>query len=173
MTKAEREQWSKLDTDPQAEKFIAEFRARRSDNFRREVAERAKNADKYRSFGKSRGSKTLRCKIVILLGPPTSMDVVDDLLTTPEKRDGPNMATRMVNMNAGDELVSSASTSRIVRIIHFNYQGPVARSVDRKSIDVTVEVDPVSGNDSIESYSDALELGRIFEVAAQSWIRKP
>src|SRR5207244_2284997 len=153
----EREQWSKLDNDAQAEKFIAEFHARRFDNFRREIAERAKNADKYLSFGKSRGSKTLRGKIVILLGPPTSMDVADYVLTTPGKRDSPNMVTRIVNMNS-DDIVSSTSTCRVVRITHFNYLGAIANTLDRRSIDVSVEVDPISGRDTIESYSEALDL---------------
>lgn len=172
MTRAEREQWSKLDSDAQAEKFIAEFRARRPANFRKEVAERAKNADKYLTFGNTRGSKSLRGKIIILLGPPTAMEVSDDVVTTSEKRDSPNVATRIVNMNANDGILSSASTSRVVRTIHFNYQGAIARTADRQSIDVSVDVDPVSGKDSIVSYSDEMDLEQIFETVARSWIKR-
>ena len=173
MTGAERAEWAVLDSDAGAEKFIAEFRARRPDHFRKEVAERAKNADKYLSFGKARGSQTLRGKIVILLGPPTSMDFEDEVLTTQAKRDSPTVAGFIDNMNAGNTVGSSASTSKVVRIIHFNYQGAIAKTADRKSIDVTVEVDPVSGKDSIESYSQEADLDQIFEAVAQSWIRKP
>ena len=41
MTKAERDQWSRLDSDTAAEKFIADFHARRPANFEKEVAARA------------------------------------------------------------------------------------------------------------------------------------
>src|SRR6476646_1710625 len=73
MTRAERDQWSKIDTDADAGKFVADFRAKRPDNFQKEVADRAANADKYLTVAKTPGSKSLRGKIVILLGPPTQM----------------------------------------------------------------------------------------------------
>ena len=71
MTSAEREQWKTVSTDAQAETFVAEFLAKRDPKFAAEVATRAQNADKYLSIGKTKGSRTLRGKVVILHQPAT------------------------------------------------------------------------------------------------------
>ena len=195
MTKAERDQWSKVDTDADAEKFIADFHARRPDNFEKEVADRAANADKYLTVGKTQGSKSLRGKVVILLGPPTSMDMSERALSNSEKRDNPMVAGAMSNMNAadtgggggmgngrasdaggvgggGNSLGGSMSTSQVVRIMHFNYQGEVAKTADRKALDINVEVDPNTGKDRMGSRREESDLNSVFELVAQSWIKK-
>src|SRR5689334_23470611 len=102
MTKAERAQWAKLDTDAEAEKFIADFHARRLDNFQKEVADRAEHADKLLTIGKTEGSKSIRGKVVILLGPPSRIDVSEETVKNSEKRDNPFVAGLMSNMNAAD-----------------------------------------------------------------------
>jgi len=180
MTHAERDQWSKLDSDSDAEKFIADFLAKRPANFEKEVADRAANADKYLTVGKTRGSKSLRGKVVILLGVPTAMDSSEQSVTTSSKRDNPVMASAISNFNApgGSEnmsdgtVVKEMSTQNSVRIMHFNYQGAVARTADRKSIDVYVEVQSNTGKDRAASGSQAADLDSIFELVAQSWIKK-
>jgi len=188
MTRAERDQWSKIDSDADAEKFVADFRARRPDNFEKEVADRAANADKYLTVGKTPGSKGLRGKVVIVLGPPTQMDVADRAITS-RKSDGGAMAGAMSNMNGGDgdpggstkrgggggggnAVASTMSTASVVRVMHFNYQGAAAKAADRKQLDVNVEVDPNSGKDRFSSRSEESDLDSIFEVVAQSWIKK-
>jgi GWxTD domain-containing protein len=189
MTKAEREQWAKVDTDADAEKFIADFHAKRPDNFQKEVADRAANADKYLTVAKTPGSKSLRGKIVILLGPPTQMDVVDRAVSS-GKNDSGAMAGAMTNMNGTDgggsaghtgkggdsgsvnSIGSSMSTSSVVRVMHFNYQGAVAKTADRKQIDLDVEIDPNTGRDRIPSRGEESDLDSIFELTAQSWIKK-
>ncbi len=184
MTKAEREQWSKVDTDADAEKFIADFHAKRADNFEKEVADRAANADKYLTIGKTQGSKSLRGKVVILFGPPSRIDLSERTETNSEKRDNPTVAGVMSNMNSADSggggrggdsnnsMGNSMSTSTTVRIMHFNYQGAIAKTVDRKQIDVNVDVDPISGKDHMESRGEESDLNSMFEVVAQSWIKK-
>ena len=184
MTKAEHEQWSKLDTDADAEKFIADFRARRPDTFEKEVADRAANADKYLTIGKTEGSKSLRGKVVILLGPPSHIDIAEQQVTNSSKRDNPMIAGLMSNMNSAESgggkgggdsnnsMGNTISTSTVVRIMHFNYQGPIAKTADRKQIDINVEIDPVSGKDHSQSRSDEKDLDTIFELVAQSWIKK-
>jgi GWxTD domain-containing protein len=184
MTKAEREQWSKLDTDADAEKFIADFHAKRPDTFPKEVAERAANADKYLTVAKTEGSKSLRGKVVILLGPPTHIDISEQSVTNSSKRDNPMIAGLMSNMNSADSggggkggdsnnsTGNSMSTSTVVRIMHFNYQGQIAKTADRKQIDVNVEIDPNTGKDRAQSRSDESDLNSIFELVAQSWIKK-
>jgi GWxTD domain-containing protein len=195
MTKAERDQWSRLDTDADAEKFIADFHAKRPDTFQKEVADRAANADKYLTVGKTPGSKSLRGKVVILLGPPSSIDVSERTLSSSEKHDNPLVAGAMSNMNSADtgggggmnnsrasdaggvggglnNLGGSMSTSSVVRVMHFNYQGAAAKTADRKQLDVNVEVDPTTGKDRIASHSEESDLNSVFELVAQSWVKK-
>lgn len=189
MTSGERDQWSKIDSDAVAEKFIADFIAKRPANFEKEVADRAANADKYFTIAKMQGSKSLRGKVVILLGAPTAMDVSERAVANSSKRDNPMIAGLMSNMNSsasggsggggraggGDgngSLGSTMETSTVVRIMHFNYQGPVAKAADRKQIDVNVEVDPVTGKDRMATRAETADLDSIFELVAQSWIKK-
>src|SRR5205814_4911287 len=147
MTKAEREEWLKIDNDDAAGKFVADFLAKRPANFEKEVADRAANADKYLTVAKTPGSKSLRGKVVILLGPPSQMDVAEQTVSNSAKRDNPSVASQMSNMNSsgvgstggrgggGDDagsLGNTMSTSTVVRVMHFNYQGAVAKTADRK-----------------------------------------
>jgi GWxTD domain-containing protein len=188
MTRAERDQWSKIDSDADAEKFVADFRAKRPDNFQKEVADRAANADKYLTVAKTPGSKSLRGKIVILLGAPTQMDVADRTITS-SKSDSGAMASAMTNMNGTDgggstgnsrtggggsvnSVGTSMSTASVVRVMHFNYQGAVAKTADRKQIDLDIEIDPNTGRDRIPTHGEESDLDSIFELMAQSWIKK-
>jgi GWxTD domain-containing protein len=185
MTKAERAQWSKLDSDTDAEKFIADFVAKRPANFEKEVAERAANADKYLTVAKTEGSKSLRGKVVILFGAPASMDVANEVRSN-TKRDNPYVSTAMSNANSagtgegtgkggGDSFNTpgaSMSTSQLIRVMHFAYGGDIARLVDRKSVDINVEIDPNTGKDMIPSRSAESELDAMFETIAESWIKK-
>src|SRR5216684_4195047 len=75
MTKAEHQEWSAIKTQEDAQHFIDQFLAKRGPNFAAEVSTRVEKADKYLTLGKLAGSKTLRGKVVILLGPPSTMDL--------------------------------------------------------------------------------------------------
>jgi GWxTD domain-containing protein len=190
MTKAERDQWSRIDSDTEAEKFIADFIARRPANFEKEVAERAANADKYLTVAKVKGSESLRGKVVILFGPPTSMDQTDQAITDTGHRDSPLMASMYSNMNSGggsdgggrggsadagaggDTIGGGVATGNVVRNLHFNYQGDIAKVVDRKQVDITVQIDPNTGKDRIASRQVEKEVNDMFETIAQSWIKK-
>ncbi|HEY2093752.1 MAG TPA: GWxTD domain-containing protein [Thermoanaerobaculia bacterium] len=186
MTKAERAEWSRLDSDADAEKFIADFVAKRPANFEKEVADRAANADKYLTVAKTPGSKSLRGKVVILFGAPSSIDVANEVRTT-TKRDNPYVSTAMSNANTqgtgadagskgGGESFNTPgntmSTSQSVRVMHFAYGGDIAHLVDRKSVDINVEIDPLSGKDMITSRSAESDLNAMFETIAESWIKK-
>jgi|ERR1043166_1627820 GWxTD domain-containing protein len=185
MTKAERDQWSKVDTDADAEKFIADFHARRPANFEKEVADRAAMADQHLTIGKVKGSQSLRGKIVILFGTPTSIDQVDQAITDPGHRD--NAVTAGIYSNASGAGGGSGSrgeaddagtvggglsTGRVVRNLHFNYTGDIAKVLDKKSVDITVQVDPNTGRDQIASRSVMNEVNGMFETIAESWIKK-
>ncbi|HEX7190902.1 MAG TPA: GWxTD domain-containing protein [Thermoanaerobaculia bacterium] len=184
MTKAERDQWSRIDSDEDAQKFIAEFIAKRPANFEKEVAERAANADKYLTMGKTEGSKSLRGKIVILFGQPTSMDMSDQAITDPGHRDNPITAGAYSNANSsggssgrGNEdamgpMGGGVVTGRVIRNLHLNYQGDIVKVLDRKQVDITVQIDPNSGKDHIGSRAVENDVNAMFDAIAQSWIKK-
>ncbi len=185
MTRAERDQWSKVDSDADAEKFIAAFHARRPANFEKEVADRAAMADQHLTIGKTKGSESLRGKIVILFGTPTSMDQMDQAVTDPGHRDNPIVAGIYSNAGGGsgggdsrgggenmggvgDNLV----TGKVVRNLHFNFQGDIAKVVDKPQVDITVQVDPNTGKDGINSRAVMNDVNNMFETIAESWIKK-
>ena len=186
MTKAERDQWSRVDSDTDAEKFIADFHARRPANFEKEVAERAANADKYLTIGKVKGSESLRGKVVILFGTPSSMDQVDQAITDQGHRDNPLTAGAYSNASgagagSGDgrgasdnvgAIGSGLATGKVVRNLHMSFGGDVAKMLDKKQVDVTIQVDPNTGKDQIASRVVANEVNGWFETIAESWIKK-
>jgi GWxTD domain-containing protein len=185
MTKAERAQWSRLDSDMDAEKFIADFVAKRPANFEKEVADRAANADKYLTVEKTQGSKSIRGKVIILFGAPTSMDVANEVVKNTEKRDNPEVSAVMSNANSagagagkgnGNAVSNSPgnymATSQMIRVMHFSYTGEIARIVDRKSVDINVQIDPTNGTDMIASRTAESDLNTMFEAIAESWIKK-
>jgi GWxTD domain-containing protein len=73
LTSEERMQWKGVRADAEAEKFVADYFARRGSDFPAMLKERIAAADKYFSSGKIKGSETLRGKVIILFGPPTSI----------------------------------------------------------------------------------------------------
>lgn len=190
MTKTERAQWATLDTDRDAEKFIADFHARRLDHFQTEIADRAEHADKFLTIGRTAGSKSMRGKVVILLGPPSRIDISEQTVKNSSHTDNGIIAGYMSNMNEADSaggghgsgsrdgsasnnmIATQMSTSTLVRIMHFNYQGAVPKLADRKEIDVDVVIDPTTGKDRIDSRSAESDLNSVFELVAQSWLKK-
>lgn len=73
LTLGEKAEWKKIKSDDDAEKFISSYRAKRPAAFWEEISKRVAAADKYFSAGSTKGSETLRGKVVILFGPPTSV----------------------------------------------------------------------------------------------------
>lgn len=183
MTKAERDQWSKVDSDAEAEKFIAAFHAKRPANFEKEVADRAAMADQHLTIGKTKGSQSLRGKIVILFGTPSSIDQIDQAVTDPGHRDNPITSGAYSNAGGGGSegrgggesmggVGDGLTTGKVIRNMHFNYTGDVAKVVDKKQVDITVQVDPITGKDQISSRVVANEVNDMFETIAESWIKK-
>ena len=78
LTPAEKEAWSKVGTDEQAEKFIADYWARRDPNpataaneFRDNVGRRIAAADEQFKMRTKRGSETNRGRLLVTLGLPS------------------------------------------------------------------------------------------------------
>ncbi len=74
LTNAERTQWKQVKTDGDAQSFILDYKAKRGPDFDKMLADREAIADKYFSSGETKGSDTLRGKVVIVFGPPSSIE---------------------------------------------------------------------------------------------------
>ncbi len=74
LTRSERDQWKNVKTDAEAQNFILDYKAKRGPEWQKTLTERIAAADKYFSAGETKGSETLRGKIIILFGPPTAID---------------------------------------------------------------------------------------------------
>ena len=85
LTHKEAKAYKKLDTDAQAEKFIALFWAQRNpdltsriNEFKVEFDARVAQADKMFSYEDTKGSNTDRGRMLILLGPPNEASVIQN-----------------------------------------------------------------------------------------------
>jgi len=74
LTRAERAQWKTVKTDAEAQNFILDYKSKRGPEWEKTLHERVAAADKYFSSGETKGSETLRGRIIILFGPPSSLD---------------------------------------------------------------------------------------------------
>ncbi len=184
MTKAERAQWAAIKTDDEAEKFVNDFLAKRGAGFAEEVADRATNADKYLTIGKSRpASKTLRGKVIVLLGPPSGIKTetkkgrVDRSSTV-----GGYMAAigsdATANGGGGTsvgEMIQVADQSgmsghRSYVEYSITYSGDKLPPAYAKGITITVQADPVSGDDWAPDYRSEKQLNELFEAVAEARI---
>ena len=189
MTAAERAQWAALTTDDEAEKFIQQFLAVRGGQFPAEVAKRAEMADKYLTIGKMPGSKTLRGKTIILLGPPASMDVRDAVEGEGENNarafgqavartggettvvtDAPRSAAGAGGMQINDSMQSTARNVEAVkarRYYTFTFQNDLVKKLDKTSLVVGIVADS-SGKDEFASRSVRADADKAFELAAET-----
>jgi len=74
LTNAERSEWKKVKTDQEAQNFVLDYKAKRGPEFETMLKERIAAADKYFSAGETKGSETLRGKVIIVFGPPSGVD---------------------------------------------------------------------------------------------------
>jgi GWxTD domain-containing protein len=176
MTKSERARWAEIKGDGQAEQFVNQFIAARPAGFVADVAKRAEMADKYLTVGKTPGSKTLRGKVVILLGPPSALNVsqrtspVDrsmrsaDLAASAGNNSGPSMA----DMSAAAQ--REGMSGGVVNEYAFTYAADKLPATYGKPLRITVLVDPSSGKDRFAERKQAAELSDLFELVAASRI---
>lgn len=179
MTKAERDQWATLASEADAEKFVADFLAKRDPKFAKEIATRVEMADKYLTVGKTRGSESLRGKVVILLGPPSSMDVaekkkrsggrsgsVDMSVGATGGSVGPGMAD-VAEIAERDAMSAGATGLKIYTITYAAEQLPT-----KQGISVVLEVNGATGKDRINDKRQASELAKIYDAVAEASIEK-
>jgi GWxTD domain-containing protein len=180
MTKAERAQWATLTTEAEAAQFIAEFLARRDSKFAEEVATRVQKADQYFTVGETKGSKALRGKVVILLGPPSSMDVatkparsragrsgsIDAAVSAGSDRSGAGVAD-VAEVSQRDAMSGGAAADKLYTLTYGAGQSPT-----KKDLSIVLEVDGASGRDKLRDKRAMAELEKVFEAAAEASLKK-
>jgi GWxTD domain-containing protein len=159
MTAAERDQWSSVSNEAEAEAFIAAFLNKRAKGFAAEVEKRVAQADKVLTVGKTQGSDTLRGKLLILLGSPASMTIQE-----PPKRAvaAPDPTAIVRGGNA------AADTSTKIYVMTFDRQS--TPSLPQERLDVAVDVSAASGKDRIRDPRIEQRLADAFEAAARASI---
>jgi GWxTD domain-containing protein len=176
MTRAEREQWSKLGTEADAERFVQKYAADRGgEAFTKELTKRIAMADKYLTVADTPGSKSLRGKVVILLGPPASMNVVVKL---PPSAGRSGTAAMSMSAAGDSQGTSSSDVARVgqregmsaedtsLRDYMFFYGA--ASLPTKKDAQLVVEVNTRNGKDRIADKKAAAEIEQLFESAAQA-----
>jgi GWxTD domain-containing protein len=77
LTPQEQSDWTHLAADTRRRLFIGDYFARRGPHFRSMLEERVAIANKYFSSGAIKGAETLRGKVIIVFGPPSSFHQTD------------------------------------------------------------------------------------------------
>lgn len=182
MTRAERDQWKTLRTDDAAEKFIAEYKARRGPDWEKMLAGRIAAADKYFSSGKTRGSETFRGKVVIVFGPPSALSrsggggsadanagVAPSIQSRPGGGKGGSGDTSVAMSSGGASPVGSAPRHAEAPTVTFGYDASAAPPAIGKAFDVEVRmisstdqepVDPKGFEEKVEAVAQASQAGK-------------
>jgi GWxTD domain-containing protein len=169
LTSAERAEWSKLQTEADAEAFVQKFTAARGgEKFTAELAKRVEKADTYLTVGKSVGSTSTRGKVIIVLGPPQAMQVAakpiakagrsgtTSMATSGGTRDGGTSASDMADVAQRDAMSGEGA----INIYTFTYPNLI----------VPVEVNAANGKDKIRDRKAAEAFERAVEEAAKASI---
>lgn len=181
MTAEEREAWKSVASDADAQKFVAEFRARRGgDAFVNEVKKRADNADKYLSIGKTKGSATLRGKAVILFGAPINISVSDRQAKGGYTPPPSSAATTNLGVGAStrdsegeSSQLGSGQPGRNFRDFNFTFPAKSNPGFGGKDYSITIEADTATGKDRIaKGGPKAEQLDALFEAAAKASIKQ-
>jgi GWxTD domain-containing protein len=188
MTSAERAEWkANVKTEADAEQFVQKFLASRGPGFADEVAKSAEAADKHLTVGKLPGSRTLRGKMVILLGPPSTFNI-----SAPHEVQG-GRSSSLGGMTGGgassggsfgkgmggdfgdkgssvSDMVDASNQSAMavstVSDYTFTYAPDKLPGKPAKPLLVVFEVNPGDGSDRISDRAVAAQLDQIFEAAA-------
>lgn len=181
MTNADRAEWARLQNEAEAGQFVQKYiEARGGDPFVTEVTKRTQMADKYLTIGDLPGSKTTRGKIVILLGPPASMDVS----VKPNKSTRRGSVGMSVSAGANPDAMGPSVGDMADASIRGSMSGEgtlhnytlsyLAEKLPvKESLTVVVEVNSATGKDRVPDKKDTAKLALVLEAAAQASVRPP
>jgi hypothetical protein len=181
MTAAEKAQWTSIATPGAAEEFVNNYVAKRGGSaWNAEVEKRTAMADKYLTFGKTKGSETIGGKMLILLGAPTSVAMAD------RKNAKKHYNSPMVNPNnsggsgggalepAEDGGNSGTSTAPGVafRDYTFTFSGKNVPGLDRDEFTTGVTVDLGNGKMTLKDKKQQADLDKVFESVAAASVKQ-
>lgn len=178
MTRAEHQEWAAIKTPEEAQRFVDQFLAKRGPNFAASVAASAGQADKHLTIGKLAGSKTLRGKLVILLGPPSGLDLSNVMDDSTAHRDSPDVANAYAGAGGGSDSRDAGGSfdaneagrtmggPSMTRYYHFTYA-----STPSGKLEVTIAADTNTGKDRPRDRESSKKLDAAFEAAAQGSIK--
>lgn len=181
MTKAERAQWATLRSDAEAEAFVNGFLAKRGPAFPAAVADRVANADKYLTIGSTPGSRTLRGKVIVVLGPPAALkNETKQGRVTRSTTAGGYMSAIGASSQAGIGTGGGPSVQEMVQVseksamsekrgyLEYSITYPADKLPAAYSGDLTikVDVDPKTGEDWAPDRKAQAQLDELFEAVA-------
>ena len=168
-----------IDNEAAAQKFIADFVAKRQPDFAKIVADRAAKADQYLSFGKTLGSTTLLGKIIILFGPPAGMEVATTQhqghaqMTSEAMQGAGGEATGLNVADAAQAVQAGGMSSTSTNTYTVTYRAKSVPTLDKDLI-VVVEAPLAGGRQQIRDSKSAAEVNDLFErVEAASIVPAP
>jgi GWxTD domain-containing protein len=165
LTPAERQAWSKLASDADAEKFIADYWAKRGgDPFKQEIARRIAAADQQFKLRSQKGSESARGRVFLTLGNPSRV-----------------MESRAGGADAQSPPDGSGSSSGLAALQDQNSAAAVVQTwvYDKSKFDASwdvgevraqINVDPQRGRDDLVNAAlvnkaiDKVNEGRLAEV---------
>lgn len=173
LTNAERAQWKKIQTDTDAQNFILDYKSKRGPEWEKMLAERIAAADKYFSAGETKGSTTLRGKVIIMFGPPSGVDSGKAKV----KSEAGGNANENFNANSsGDTSLGSGGANPL------SYAAPHVQSptftlqydaqAAPKAIGKPFDVELKMISNSYQESWDAKDLDAKFEAVAEASIQK-
>src|ERR1051325_8934208 len=166
MTKAERAAWSTLTSETDAARFVETFIASRGPGFAGEVAAAAKAADDNLTVGRRKGSRPLRRKVVILLGPPAAF-AIDTHQSGGVK---PEYVRGLAGWRSHDVTVTPDTP---VPKSELRTKFPVDYLFQYDKRTIVVAVNPITGDDRILDARAAREVSELLDAAAEARAAKP
>jgi hypothetical protein len=160
MTKSERAEWAKLTTEAGAAKFVDAFLAARGPTFAADVAAAARDADDHLSVAGRKGSTTLRGKIAIVLGRPSSVTIA------PWSGDKSATAATHLDTAHPQPVMNIPPSTERTGDLRLRYSTDYKLVYPKRTI--VVAVDPITGDDRILDARMARDVNAMLEAAAQS-----
>jgi GWxTD domain-containing protein len=177
LTPSERAQWKKIQTDADAQNFILDYKAKRGPDFEKMLSERVAAADKYFSAGETKGSETLRGKVIIVFGPPSDVDNSSQKKTPTGTSLGPAENINSGGRNGGSEATGSFGASPLGTAPPHAQSPTIIFSYDEasapKAIGKKFKVELKLISDSYQESWDEKNLNAKFEAVAQASIVPP
>lgn len=169
-TDAERKQWRSIDSDEQAEAFLAKFRQRRGgEAFTRMVKKRVSSADAVFPHDHTRGSETVRGKLVILFGSPRSIDL------SPAKppRGGGSAGRALGGAGRAAPRTSALQPDPYDRVVTLTFGGESHPAFVGEDYVIHFDVDSGSGKDRPAKGTDQKRLDALIEAVIAAAIVDP